>query len=174
MDKEKICKVCNSDLEIKYGVCTYCNYNNRLRFTAAEDEHKAYKESILNSISNVSIEVGVFKYDDSIKKMKKIGVEPLSSGKTNGKAIFLDPLFFEQWITHFVSDTDIVIKYKFDSVDKSTMATISHEEKEGIWYLGLLITDDLRMEVLLKVVSIEDPSSVDYFSLAKVNLDLIA
>ena len=166
------CKVCNTELNADY-VCPYCGYDDAI-LTMDLDYSAEHKNGLLKKIEKISISADIFKYNESKNILEKTGTRSLFKQDLDGLTCYKGIAKSDEWIAHFDGSAYITVNYTFGGTKKSVTTSITPDAGEGLWYLGLHINEELRLEVGLCVVPVSGKSSPGYMQLATVDLDLIA
>lgn len=172
MSETFYCRVCQTPLNQKYGNCPYCGYSNRLNFTVSADDSDDYRSDCLNKINGLSIKANVYQWNATSNQYEEKGSVELFDPNLNGADYFNAPVFSKEWIAHFEGQADIVVEYTFGGSKRRVPARVQVEPKEGIWHLGLHINEALRLEILRRVMSVNENSVIETSTLCIVDLNL--
>ena len=165
------CKVCKTELTADY-YCPYCGYD-AASLTSDADYSEEYKTEILQKLKDITISADTYKYNETKNSFEKIGSKSLFSAGIDGIRCSKSIVKSDEWIAHFDGEAELTVTYVFGGRKKTVKAKIAPGDHEGIWYLGLRINENLRLEIGLCVVPVDGKASPKSYLLNSAELDLI-
>lgn len=180
-----VCKFCGKETETQYH--EYCHFFNVYNF-GGEDEDRAaieahkkspeyrssqmYHDVTLQAIKNISVNANMFEYNENVTGFEKKGETSLFDADLDGTRCSEGIVKSNKWIAHFDRSTDVTVDYTFEGKKKSVVAQISPPAKEGLWYLGIHINNDFKLDISLCIVPVGKTGISESVPLATVDLDL--
>lgn len=149
------CRVCEMELDHKYGVCTYCGYDNHPILTLDAEDFDGYREAILKDLTDFRITTYGYKYDSDKNELGAPKKTSYSIAKTGTECF--EKLTWTQgnnWIAHpqeDVSEGEVEITYRYKNQPKKLTSLIKLKALEGVWYIGLKIERNLHISVFVGV-----------------------
>ena len=147
------CRVCEMKLNHKYCVCTYCGYDNHPILTLDAEDFDGYREAILKDLTDFRITTYEYKYDSDKSEFEAPKKTSYSIAKTGtdcyGRLIWTQG---DNWVAHPQEDNvkgEIEITYKYKNQPKKFITPIKLKALEGVWYVGLIIEDNLHLSVFI-------------------------
>lgn len=165
------CCVCSTELLGDHTVCPYCGYANPVVLTPSGDDSQQHREKLLSSLRNISIDGKQFQYHTGQKVFREIPGGAVFEKGLSGTDCAGSIVRSKEWIAHMEGTADLHIAYEVNGKKKETSVPVSPGERAGLWYLGLCINQDLRLEVYLDIVEPDSGSLVDQVKLASANME---
>ena len=168
------CKVCNTPLQKKYSVCLYCGYSNKVVLTPSADDSADYKASLLSRIRNISMEKGRYQYQEAEKEVKELERISLFPSGLSGEKYSKDIIQSKDWIAHFEGEAKLSISYEFNGKKRHKSIQIKPNSSEGVWYLGLHLNPEFRLEIYQCVYPVKNKKSRDQVTSTGTGIDTSA
>lgn len=165
------CRVCSTELRGKHTDCPYCGYGNAVVFTLSGDDSPQYRKKLLSSLQNISVQGKKFQYHAEQKVFREIPGGAIFREGLSGTDCAGSIVLSSEWIAHLEGPTDLRITYEVGGKKKETVVPVSLSDREGLWYLGLRINQDLRLELYLNIVKSGGSSVVNRVKLKSADLD---
>lgn len=164
------CTVCQTELTVDY-LCPYCGYD-AASLTSDADQSNRHKGNVLAKLQEISIEAGIFKYNESNQALENHGTKSLFDTGLTGVACSQSFVQSKEWVAHFTGKTEVTVNYLFNGKKRAVSAEISPEACEGLWFLYLHINEQLKLDIGLSVVPVKGDGVPVRKLLATVPFDL--
>jgi hypothetical protein len=145
------CNVCGTELTKEY-YCPYCGYDGAI-LTKESDYSEDYRNQLLNKIRNIALLADSFVYDTGSNVFEKDESCNLFKDDLHGTECYCRTCKSRTWVAHLEGKIRVTITYSFGNRKKELKTTIDLEKMEGIWFLGVRINQELRLELELCVLS---------------------
>ena len=145
------CRVCSTELEHKYGICSYCGYDNRPVLTVSSEDSSDHCRELLSQIGGFSINVCKYRWNEQKQSFSVLETVELFDKNLTGNDFYQNVKVSDIEIAQIgIGRTkEIEIEYNYDGHSRKAAFEIAPVQCCSPWRIGLRIDGNLRLSVLI-------------------------